>query len=263
MVNGMIQAFPWDHWKDEFATGAAHGLHFIEWTLDQERLHENPLLTPEGQREIRALCERHGVGIPSLTGDCFMQAPFWKAGGAREACLKRDFRAVVDACAALGISMIVVPLVDNGGIETPEQEDTLVAFLESLRQSLTEKQIQIVFESDFVPGELARFMDRLDPELFGVNYDIGNSAALGYDLAEEMAAYGHRILNIHVKDRVLGGTTVPLGTGNADLKAAFDAFRQLNYSGNYILQTARAEDNAHADALSRYRDMVVEWMNGS
>ena len=45
--------------------------------------------------------------------------------------------------------------------------------------------------------------------------DIGNSASLGLNPLDEFEAFGDRILNVHVKDRVLGGTTVPLGLGNA------------------------------------------------
>ena len=83
--------------------------------------------------------------------------------------------------------------------------------------SLSKQGVKIVFESDLPPAPLAQFIDKFPREVFGINYDIGNSAALGYDSAEEIAAYAPRILNVHVKDRLLGGTTVPLGTGAADL----------------------------------------------
>ena len=71
-------------------------------------------------------------------------------------------------------------------------------------------------------------------------------AAAGFDPAEEIEAYGHRILSVHVKDRVLGGSTVPLGSGNADFEAVFAALGRVRYVGNYILQTARATDGDHA-----------------
>ena len=37
-----------------------------------------------------------------------------------------------------------------------------------------------------------------------VNYDTGNSAALGYDPDEEFKSYGHKITDLHIKDRLLG-----------------------------------------------------------
>ncbi len=260
LVAGRIQAFPWDCWQAEFPLAVQHGFGLMEWTLDQDRLYENPLLTETGQAEIRALRDRHLVRISSLTGDCFMQSPFWKAEGAAGAQLEEDFRSVARACSAVGIAMMVLPLVDNGRLTTPAQEDRLVSVLQAHAPLLTQLGVQVVFESDFGPAELARFIVRLDPALFGVNYDIGNSAGLGMPPVEEIAAYGHRIINVHIKDRILGGTTVPLGTGNADFAAVFAALARAHYKGNYILQTARAQDGNHVGVLCTYRDMAVNWI---
>jgi len=259
-VNGEIQAFPWRDWKNEFPAAAAIDLHLMEWTLDQMRLYENPLMTADGQEKIRGLCQQYDVTIPSLTGDCFMQAPFWKTSGQARTDLQSDFLAIGRACAAVGIRMMVVPLVDNGRLETVEQEDVLTDFLLAQQPFLIEHQLQVIFESDFTPPELARFIARLPAERFGINYDIGNSAALGFNPAEEFAAYGARVVNVHVKDRVLGGTTVPLTTGCADFDAVFSALAQQNYQGNFILQTARAADSNHSEVLGSYRDMTQQWM---
>lgn len=260
LIDGRIQTFPWSYWSNEFLIAEKHGFRLMEWTLDQDKLYENPLLTLTGQTEINVLRQRHGLVIASLTGDCFMQAPFWKAQGGEQKALQHDFLAVAEACTAVGISMIVVPLVDNGRLENTKQEDVLVAFLQDHAGFLTEYALKVVFESDFAPVDLARFIGRLDPVLFGINYDIGNSAALGFNPSEEISAYGQRIINVHVKDRVLGGTTVPLGTGNADFKTVFKELARLSYAGNYILQTARAPDGDHAKVLCRYRDMTIDWI---
>ena len=259
-VDGKIQAFPWRDWEREFPAAAAIDLHLMEWTLDQDRLYENPLMTADGQERIRALCRHHDISISSLTGDCFMQAPFWKEEGVARTNLQRDFLAIGSACAQVGIQMIVVPLVDNGSLDTLEQEDVLVKFLLKQQPFLDQHRLQVIFESDFTPPILARFINRLPVELFGINYDIGNSAALGFSPVEEFAAYGKRIFNVHVKDRVLGGTTVPLTTGNADFDSVFAALSQISYQGNFILQTARAVDGNHAEVLAAYRDMTRHWM---
>jgi hexulose-6-phosphate isomerase len=259
-VDGKIQAFPWQDWETEFLLASDLSISLMEWTLDQDRLYENPLMTAAGQARIRQLCHQYGVTIPSLTGDCFMQAPFWKTAGAARVELQEAFQAICRACAMVGIQMVVVPLVDNGRLETAEQEDILVEYLLSQQFDLANLGVSILFESDFSPAELARFIDRLPPEQFGLNYDIGNSAALGFNPQEEFVAYGHRVMNVHVKDRALGGTTVPLGTGNADFGAVFEALAHLNYSGNFILQTARATDGDHAGVLARYRDLTQAWM---
>jgi len=153
-----------------------------------------------------------------------------------------------------------VPLVDNGRLETVEQESVLVDFLLEQQSFLTQHNLKVIFESDFIPVELARFIDRLPAQCFGINYDIGNSAALGFKPIKEFAAYGTRVVNVHIKDRLMGGTTVSLKTGSADFDAVFAALAQINYQGNFILQTARASKDNHSEVLSSYRDMTLQWM---
>lgn len=259
-VDGKIQAFPRRDWENEFPAAAAIGLHLMEWTVDQERLHENPLMTIGGQEKILGLCQQYDVSIPSLTGDCFMQAPFWKTSGRARADLQADFLAIGRACSAVGIRMMVVPLVDNGRLENTDQENDLVDFLLAQQTFLAEHRLQVIFESDFTANELARFIARLPADQFGINYDIGNSAALGFKAEDEFSSYGARVVNVHVKDRVLGGSTVPLKTGSADFDAVFSALAQQNYQGNFILQTARADDGNHSEVLRSYRDMTQQWI---
>lgn len=262
-IDGKIQAFPWRDWESEFQSAQALGLGLLEWTLDQERLHENPLMTAAGQARIRELSARHGVRVLSLTGDCFMQAPFYKVDGAAREALLADLWAILDASEQVGIRYVLIPLVDNGSLQTTEHERTLLEGVLPLRQRLVSAGMKIVFESDFGPARLAEFIERLPRDAFGINYDIGNSAALGFSPADEVGNYGHRIDNVHVKDRKLHGTTVPLGTGNADFPAAFGALHKAGYAGHFILQTARADDNDHTGALARYRDMTRAWWRQS
>ena len=55
LVDGKIQAFPWHYWRDEFSIANEHGFKIMEWTLDQDRLYENPLMTEKGREEIKSL----------------------------------------------------------------------------------------------------------------------------------------------------------------------------------------------------------------
>ena len=260
LVRGRIQAFPWDDWRDEFATAASAHFGAMEWTLDDERLHENPLLTVAGRADIRQLAQRDHVHVGSLTADFWMQAPFYKAEGPERIRRLADFRLVVDACADVGIRWIVCPLVDNGRLENEAQRLDLTRELASLLPFLGERNVGVAFESDFPPAQLRNLMTELPSAHFGVNYDSGNSASLGYDPAEEFAAYGERIVNVHVKDRIRGGTTVPLGKGATNFAEVFRGLAQIGYHGSLILQTARAADGDHLGALERYRERVQLWL---
>jgi L-ribulose-5-phosphate 3-epimerase len=262
-VDGKIQAFPWKEWRNEFPLAGRLGFPLMEWTLDQDRLHENPLMTNGGRREIRQLSECHGVSVRSLTGDCFMQFPFYKEKGKVRESLVSGFLRISEACAEMGIRTLVVPLVDNGRIENEAQQTALREGMERVSSVLRDGKMAVAFESDFPPERLKAFIESYPDSWAGINYDIGNSASLGFDPVEEIRAYGQRILNVHVKDRLLGGTTVPLGNGNANFPVVFNELKNVGYSRGFILQTARAVDDDHGEVLSRYRDMVRHWLNES
>jgi hexulose-6-phosphate isomerase len=263
MVDGKIQAFPWDKWRDEFPVAQALGIRLMEWTLDHERLAENPLMTAKGQAELRQLSAKHHVDVRSLTGDVFMQKPFWRVGGSERSERLQEFDAIAESCAKVGIKFIVVPLVDNGAMSMPAEEEAVIVEFRQRAGWLRQSGLSVVFESDYPPHRLANFVAEFPEGQFGINYDIGNSAALGYDSAEEIAAYFPRILNVHIKDRLLGGSTVPLGTGNANLAATLADLVGRGYRGSYILQTARAADGDHAGVLAKYRDMAKDWIEAA
>ncbi len=260
-VRGQIQAFPWRHWESEFSIAQKVGFGVIEWTLDAEQLYDNPLMTSEGQGLIGAQVRRSGVSVVSLTGDCFMQRPFWKVGDSERGVRERNLLAVAEACHRVGISLIVVPLVDDGSIESRRQEDVLVEAFERHADAFNDLGLRVAFESDYCPTDLLGLVDRLDPAVFGINYDIGNSASLGYSHEEELLTYGSRVINVHVKDRRLGGPSVPLGEGCADFDTVFGHLARLGYRGNFILQTARSASGDHVGALCRYREMTMSWID--
>jgi L-ribulose-5-phosphate 3-epimerase len=258
IIDNKIQSFPWSNWQQEIEIASKNNISIIEWTIDDDRLYENPLLTDKGQEEINFLTKKNKVKIPSLTGDCFMQNPFWKAQGELKKKLEKDFINILYACKKTSISIILIPLVDNGSIENEEQEEDLFAILSSKKNLIKELSLRVCFESDFPPQKLNKFISRYDEQFFGINYDIGNSAAMGFDPCEEFQEYGDRIINVHIKDRPFGGTTVPLGDGNADFDVIFSLLKKYNYNGNLILQTARSYNGEHLQVLLKYHKMTKD-----
>jgi len=258
LVNGRIQAFPWDHWQDEFSIAKAHEFKIMEWTLDQDRLYENPLMSRSGRNKIQNLMYANKISIPSITGDCFMQAPFFKFTGKYRDSLLLDLKNIIQSCGLLGVQFIVFPLVDNGRLENSKQQQILIDGMSQVTSDLEKYSINIAFESDFTPERLKDFIGQFSFENFGINYDSGNSAASGYYPEEEIKAYGQRILNVHIKDRLLNGTTVPLGEGDANFIKGLGELQSISYKGNLILQTARS-DSDHAGVLSQYRDKLIEF----
>lgn len=259
IINNKIQVFPVENWEKEFSEAKIIGLDMIEWTIDEETFVDNPLMNREGRKKIKEACKINNIKIPSLTCDYAMQKPFWKMNKSESVKAKENFINIVNACHELNIEIIVVPIVDNGRLENANQKDNIINFFNKFREKLEKLNCKIAFESDMKPSELLEFINNFDAN-FGVNYDTGNSASLGYDPSEEISVYGHRIINVHIKDRKLGGSTVPLGSGDCNFDNVFRNLTVASYNKNYILQTARDFDGYHSKVLKEYKDMTTKWI---
>ncbi len=262
IIDNKIQVFPSLHWKDEYKKSKKIGLNLIEWTLDEETFDSNPLLTTPGRNEIKKYNNDYDISIPSLTCDYVMQNPFWKMEGELSNKIIYNFSKIIESCKILGVNIIVVPLVDKGRVESPKQEEFLIKFFSKISPDLIESNTHIAFESDYCPEELKRFIANFDKNI-GINFDMGNSASNGYDPTTEISVIGSRIINVHVKDRLLNGTTVPLNEGNCDFIKVFKNLKKINYKNNYILQTARAIDENHEKVLNNYVNMTLDWLENA
>jgi len=247
VVNNKIQAFPEKYWKTEFSKAKKLGLKSIEWTLDYKNLHKNPIFSKKGQIIIKKLSKKYSVKINSLTGDCFMQKPFWKNKNNKK--LIDDLKKIIDSCKKLGIKFIVIPLVDNGSINNNNDRRNLINSCNKIIKFLHNSQLKLIFESNFPPKKLKNFINKFDQNYFGINYDVGNSAALNYDIDDEFRCYGKYISNIHIKDRVKNGKTIRLGQGNANFLKFFKNLKKIRYKETLILQTARSKNNQHMSEI--------------
>ena len=237
---GHFQSFPRKRWRDEFALAKAAGLNAIEWIYDAYGEDVNPLASEQGIDEMRQLSKASGIAVRSLCADYFMDHPFLRTTQAERSALIKKMERLLERCSMIGIIRVVIPFVDRSRIENESELDEVAGIISALAQFAAVKQIELHLETARPPKEFAHLLDRIPAASVRVNYDSGNSASLGYSVAEEFSAYGDRIGSVHIKDRLLGGGTVPLGNGNADLNAVFSGLGKLGYRGDYVLQIARS-----------------------
>lgn len=249
LVGDRIQAFPGELWADEFVIAKDINIRNIEWTIDTLTFDSNPLIQEAAHKTIRKLALENYLKIPSVTCDYFMENPHWDSNGID---IERDVSRIIEAMPQVGANILVIPLVDNSSISKNQNMD--LKFFKNLESKLIQNNVCIAFELDLEPKLAGDFIESFNPRHFGINYDIGNSASLGFSPIIEITSYGTRILNIHVKDRLIGGHTVPLGRGNADFKTVVKNLHKIKYSGNFIMQTARARDGEHKAELKRNID---------
>jgi hexulose-6-phosphate isomerase len=117
--------------------------------------------------------------------------------------------------------------------------------------------LRIALETDLAPVDFRDFMAQYPAQILGANVDLGNSAMWGWDMFSECRLYGDRIFNVHIKDGVIGGSTVPLLTGHTDFTRCFKALKEARYKGDFILQTAPDED--YLGVAEKYKNMTQAW----
>ncbi len=241
-----IQFFPAKKWKVEINIMNSINFKIMEWTINSENMNQNHLFNYSKNRELKFFLKNKKIKIPSVTCDFFMQEPFYK----NKKFIKtlRNLKKVIKCSKNIGVKYIILPLVDFSSIENVSQEKFLIREIKKFTQYLGPNQ-KILFETDYPPNKIITFIKQLNSK-FGINYDTGNSASLGYSFEEEKK-YFRFVKNIHIKDRLFRGRTVRLGKGDYDFKKFFSYLRKIKYNKNLILQTARAKDNINEILINK------------
>jgi len=239
---GRYQAHPVGYWQQEFTKAADLGLNCIEFILDFNDFEKNPLLTPKGIMEIIAISEETGVLVRTVCADYFMEAPLNHVNDEISNSSKKILLRLLKNGKILGLTDIVIPCVDQSSMSDVAAMDRFVLNIIPSVEQAESAGINLSLETDLAPLPFAKLLKRLGSARITVNYDTGNSAANGFDPAEELAAYGSQISDIHIKDRMLGGSSVELGNGDTHFDRFFEALKPLKYKGPFIMQAYRDDD---------------------
>ncbi len=239
---GRYQAHPVGYWQDEFKLAKDCGLDSIEFILDYNEVEINPLLKDGGVEEIIDACEMSGVVVKTICADYFMESPLHVDDDTKVQQSLSVLQQLLTVSNELGVTDIVIPCVDQSSLGTDAAAERFVHIVKPLLDDLENKNINLSLETDLPPKQFLELLEQFDSNRITVNYDIGNSASLGYNPLDELEAYGDRITDIHIKDRVLNGGPVVLGEGDADFKVFFNKLKEFKYQGPFIMQAYRDDD---------------------
>ena len=256
-TDNRIQCFPRERWADEFELAAQAGLDCIEWIYDLYGADVNPLATDAGLEKLRDLSAWHKVRILSICADYFMDKPLVRASQPELEDRLNTLTWLLERGRLIGINRMVIPFVDASRIDTQDEFDGVVVLLQRVLEDARKVRIEIHLETSLPPARFADLLTRLNDPLLKVNYDSGNSSSLGYAPKDEFAAYGERVGSVHIKDRVLGASTVPLGTGDADFPALAEGLKKVAYKRDFILQVARGTSGDEVAWARQNRAFVV------
>ena len=239
---GRYQSHPVDYWQEEFDIAKEIGLDCVEFILDYNDAEQNPLLKEGGIEEILKVCESSHVSVDTICADYFMVAPLHSIKEAVATKSKEILINLLKKTSELGVTNIVIPCVDQSSLDNEEAVNRFAHQIRDVLPDAEHQGINLSLETDLAPQPFLDLLNKLDSNRITVNYDIGNSAALGYNPIEELNAYENRISDIHIKDRVLGGGPVLLGSGSADFESFFKKLKESKYEGPFIMQAYRDDE---------------------
>lgn len=252
---GRFQSFPVQQWREEFPRARAAGIDCIEWIYEEPNVERNPIGSDEGLAELRALSAGTGVAVHSICADYFMTRPLVTSGITNAESIMR-LRWLIERAGLMGITYIVLPFVDASRLQSAADCRALTALLADVAPAAEAAGVELHLETDLPPEQFAALMRAVDSPMVKVNYDIGNSASLGYDPAREFDAYAAWLGSVHVKDRVRGGGTVVPGTGDADFATCFARIRQAGFDRWFVLQVARSTPGNEVEWIASMRRFV-------
>ena len=256
-VAGKIQAFPAETWANEFRLAREAGLDCIEWVYEKETEHANPLKDPVGIARVIELSRQSGVAVWSVCADYYMTERLVTECGIPDRQNLEHLKLLIERCSRLGVRYIVLPFVDSSSLRSTAELSGLVKMLESALPICEKYGIELHLETDVEPSDLKKIFESIDSPKLKANYDIGNSASLGREPSQELTSIGSWLGSVHVKDRLLGGGTVALGSGAADFPTCFHLIRSAGYKGPFILQAARDESISEVE-LARKNKQFIE-----
>lgn len=233
------QSHPLNYWQAEFYIARDLGFDQIEFILDYNDYEKNPLIKKGGIAEIKSIIKETGVQLKSICADYFMEAPFHSKEQKKS---EKVLKQLLINASKLNIIDIVIPCVDQSTLKNKDDVDLFVKSIKKVLPLAEKYSININFETDLNPKKFKQLLERFNSKYIKVNYDIGNSAALGYNPINEFKAYGTYVSDLHIKDRVLNGGSVLLGTGNADFISIFKELKKYKFKGNIIMQASRTEE---------------------
>ena len=241
-IDGKIQAYPASTWQKEFEIAQEIGYAAIEWIVEKP-VETNALMTDSGKVEIKKAIASTGVRIDYVCADIFMQQPLVRMTEEIKSQNNNYLLQILKNAKEVGAIGVEIPFVDNSSIKNDKEKQEFIDAMQDAFKLARDLDLKISLETDLPPKVFKELLENIDLDYVLANYDIGNSASLGFDPREELENYGLRILNVHVKDRKLGGTTVPLGTGNAKIDYVFLKLKEIGYSGGLTMQAARGDND--------------------
>jgi len=217
-IDGFIQEFPIENWKNEFEILKTIGLNHIEFIITKKSFGNFlDLDLSKYSKYISGLC------CDNLIDEKISELDF----------LDLNLKPICEIARKFEIKNINIPLLEQSSI-TDNNKNQLFSNLLSFSKIYPDLNFNFEIEDEYTTSlELLNLSDK-----FYFIYDTGNLNFIGVDHYEYINKVFHKISNVHLKDRNETGSYPP-GEGGVNFSLIIQTLSELNYKNIYTLQTSR------------------------
>lgn len=253
VVQGLLPGSSGSDWHNEFFLASRYGLDGLELVFDGD-IASNPLMSGPGLDMIRRVSTETGVRVLSVYASFFLQFPLHKAHSDTDSILP-VLNKLLNACAKVGASQLVLPCYGEAGIGSQSEERALKKALVSCMGEAITCGVNLSLLSDLPAERLLVFMREFDSPAITAVFDAAERNVT--DPQREISIYGQYISSVHVRDRTAGGEPASLGQGIVELSLICHKLKDQGYSGPFIL-SGRADGNeAFLKDLKHMRSLLA------
>lgn len=236
------QAFPGLNWWKEFVTAKDLGFDAIEWIVDT---NPESFINDKMVTKIYQTVMDTEVFVRSVCCDYLMEHPLHSLDKLSAEKSLDVLKYLIVFCQQLGAQYITIPCVDKASFI---DDFDINLFAERIKEALilttkTAPSVYLCLECDLPPKRVLSLIEEINHPNFKITYDTGNSAAMGYNCADELSTYGKHVKVVHVKDRQYNGPSVKFGRGHVDFELLVKTLKKIKFNGLFTLQPARFESD--------------------
>jgi hexulose-6-phosphate isomerase len=126
--------------------------------------------------------------------------------------------------------------LETSALDSPEQVQQATESIQSVCPALEAHDVTLGLELE-IPGEAyAALIRGIGHPRVRAYYDTGNSTAQGLDIATDIVPLLPLLEAVHVKDRLVSGTSQPFGRGAANFPGFFAVLASAGYQGDFLTQ---------------------------
>src|SRR5699024_1178766 len=245
---------------------AEMGYDFLEISLDRQKLKRLQWTNEEKKAWVHASLDS-GVKLYNIVLSAHRDFPF----GSENANTRQEaldiMKQTIEFAAHIGIRTIQV-----AGYYTESNEvsnnDSKKRFIEGLYHSVeSAKQSGVMLgienvDKDIISLEQIReIIEEINSPWLKMYPDIGNLAANGKDVEQEITKNIHHLVGIHLKDVKKGVfRRVPYGEGIVDFNSFFKKMYELSYRGPYGLEMWNDNHKNSVEIIKNARKWMLNQM---